>query len=48
MELDANVVADRKQLYSTKSPNSQVNKQHIYNKIGQNSENEPEVRENKI
>lgn len=45
MELDANVVANRKQLNSPKSPNPQVNKQHIYNTRGQNSENENEVRE---
>nr|XP_014098332.1 LIM domain and actin-binding protein 1 isoform X3 [Bactrocera oleae]XP_036215103.1 LIM domain and actin-binding protein 1 isoform X3 [Bactrocera oleae] len=42
MELDANVVANRKQLNSPKSPNPQVNKQHIYNTRGQNSENENE------
>ncbi|XP_054091287.1 LIM domain and actin-binding protein 1 isoform X2 [Zeugodacus cucurbitae] len=42
MELDANVVADRKQLNSPKLPNPQPNKQHTYNTRGQNSENEPE------
>ncbi|XP_018798989.1 PREDICTED: uncharacterized protein LOC108975136 isoform X2 [Bactrocera latifrons] len=40
MELDANVVASRKNLNSPKSP--QVDKLHVYNAKGQNSENENE------
>ncbi|XP_020714935.1 F-actin-monooxygenase Mical isoform X3 [Ceratitis capitata] len=43
MQLDAQNVADRKQIMSPKLPNSQLTKQHSSRTNRQNSENEPEI-----
>lgn len=48
MQLDAQNVADRKQIMSPKLPNSQLTKQHSSRTNRQNSENEPEVRNSEI